>query len=451
MQLFRNKQMRLRMMAVAADSILLYVGFLFANQVVGGTQINIVFFLITALCGLFANLLPYNSYDKHKQSLMIGSIGLALTALSIGVSAIKGFNLFALPVGFIALALLYYRSYTSYFANILYVYSPGSFYKSAVLLFIINAAVSYWSRSFGMLSEELLRYSVLYVLMALYVLSELKNFRYISKSENSNRTVFDMAAPGFMIVLTLIMSVPKIFNTVSFPFVVVFKFIYGWIVKAILLITYPIAMGMNYLFDLIEMPGPEGQIKPNFDNMLGMSDKYKEAISIDSPLVQLIGKALAFIVMLAICAYATYLLYRYINKITRPEEEQDFVEEKEFILRGSKKRKASTIGKLVGAMSRAAGSLSFMLTADNRDKLRKEYQVFVQKLYSKKIISSHSYTAQDILQHMLAMAPNQKNELASITDIYEEVRYGTRYPEDNELKSFKRNIKEISKNIQLMQ
>ena len=46
---------------------------------------------------------------------------------------------------------------------------------------------------------------------------------------------------------------------------------------------------------------------------------------------------------------------------------------------------------------------------------------------------------------------NQKYALTSITDIYEEVRYGVRYPEDNELKFFKKTIIEISKNLQQMQ
>lgn len=167
---------------------------LFANKIVSGSRISIVFFIITALCGLFINFLPYNSYDKRTHSLIFGFIGLALAVLSIGISSINGFNLFALPIGFIALIFLYYRSYTSYLANVRYVYAVESFYQSVSFLFIINTAVVFWSRSFGAISDELMRYSVLYIIMALYMLSEVKSFRYVNRNENSRKAAFDMAA-----------------------------------------------------------------------------------------------------------------------------------------------------------------------------------------------------------------------------------------------------------------
>lgn len=452
MRLFKNKQLLLRMVAAVAESILFYIGFLFVNQIANGSRINIAFFIVTALCGLFINFLPYNSFDKRKHSLVFGSIGLALAILSIGISSINGFNLLALPIGFIILIFLYYRSYISYLANVLYVYTVGSFYQSILFLFVINVAVVFWGRGFGAISEELMRYSVLYIIMALYMLSEVKNFRYVNKNENSRKTAFDIIATGFIIIITVIMSIPSVFKIVVFPFVSIFQFIYGWIVKGILLITYPIAMLLNYVYSLIPEMDQEGKVKPDFDNMLGISDKYEGALNnINSPLVQLIGKALAFIFMLMICAYAIYLLFKFMNRITRSEEEDDFVENKEFILRGRKKKVPGLISKLAGSMKNAAGSISFMLTADNGDKLRNEYKTFIQKLYNKKIIENNNYTAQDILQLMLYQIPSQKDALTSITDTYEEVRYGVRCPKDNELKGFRKNIVEISKSLQQVQ
>ena len=452
MRLFKNKQLLLRMVAAVAESILFYIGFLFVNQIANGSRINIAFFIVTALCGLFINFLPYNSFDKRKHSLVFGSIGLALAILSIGISSINGFNLLALPIGFIILIFLYYRSYISYLANVLYVYTVGSFYQSILFLFVINVAVVFWGRGFGAISEELMRYSVLYIIMALYMLSEVKNFRYVNKNENSRKTAFDIIATGFIIIITVIMSIPSVFKIVVFPFVSIFQFIYGWIVKGILLITYPIAMLLNYVYSLIPEMDQEGKVKPDFDNMLGISDKYEGALNnINSPLVQLIGKALAFIFMLMICAYAIYLLFKFMNRITRSEEEDDFVENKEFILRGRKKKVPGLISKLAGSMKNAAGSISFMLTADNKDKLRNEYKTFIQKLYNKKIIENNNYTAQDILQLMLYQIPSQKDALTSITDTYEEVRYGVRCPKDNELKGFRKNIVEISKSLQQVQ
>lgn len=452
MRLFKNKQLRLRMVAAVAESILFYIGFLFVNQIANGSRINIAFFIVTALCGLFINFLPYNSFDKRKHSLIFGSIGLAMAVLSIGISAINGFNLFALPIGFILLIFLYYRSYISYLANVFYVYTVGGFYQSILFLFVINVAVVFWGRGFGAISEELMRYSVLYIIMALYMLSEVKNFRYVSKNENARETAFDIIATCFIIIITVIMSIPSIFKIVVFPFVSVFQFIYGWIVKGILLITYPIAMLINYIYSFIPIVAQEGIAKPDVDSTMGIADKYEGALNnVNSPIVQLIGKALAFIFMLIICAYAIYLLFKFINRITKSREEDDFVENKEFILRGRKRRAPGFINKMTSSMKKFGGSISFALNADNGDKLRNEYKTFIQKLYNKKIIENKNYTAQDILQQLLTLIPSQKDALTSITVTYEEVRYGVRCPIDNELKGFRKNIAEISKSLLQMQ
>lgn len=452
MKLFKNKQLLLRMVATVAESIMFYIGFLFINHIVKGSRISIVFFIVTALSGLFINFLPYNSFDKRKHTLVFGSIGLALAIFSVGISSINDFKLFTLPIGFIVLMFLYYRSYTSYLANVLYVYTAGSFYQSIVILFVVNAAVVLFGRNFGAISEELMRYSMLYIVIALYILSEVKNFRYVSKNENSRKTAFDIIATSFMIIVTVIMSIPGVFKTLAFPFVTIFQFIYGWIVKGVLLITYPIAMLLNYIYSLLPEIDLIGKPKPDFGNMLGVPEGYKDSLKdLNPPIIQLIGKALAFIFMLMICAYAIYLLFKFINRITKPEEEEDFVEDKEFILRSKKKKDTRLINKLAGSIKKAAGSISFMLTADNKDKLRNEYKAFIQRLYNKKIIENNNYTAQDVLKLMISIVPNQKDALMSITDTYEEVRYGVRFPKDNELKGFRKNIAEISKSLQMMQ
>ena len=452
MRLFKNKQLLFRIVAAVAESILFYIGFLFVNQIADGSKMNIAFFIVTALCGLFVNFLPYNSFDKRKHTLVFGSIGLALAVLSIGVSSINDFNLFTLPIGFIAIMFLYYKSYTSYLANVFYVYTVGSFYQNLMILFVVNAAILLFSRKFGVISVELMRYSVLYIVMALYILSEVKNFRYVSKIENSLKTAFDIIATGFMIVVTVIISIPGVFKIVSSPFVAIFQFVYGWIVKGILFITYPIAVFINYIISLLPKIDQEGVPKADFGNMLGQPDKYAESLKdMQSPLIQFIGKALSFIFLLLICGFAVYLLFKFINKMTKSEEEDDFVEDKEFTLRGRKKKTSGLISKLAGSMKKAADSISFMLTADNKEKLRNEYKTFIQKLYNKKIIENNNNTTQDILQLMLPLIPNQKDALTNITDIYEDVRYGVRFPKDNELKSFRKNIIEISKSLQLMQ
>lgn len=447
MRLFRNRQLRLRMLAAVAEAVLFYMVFVFINQMLQGSKINILFFILTALCGLFLNLLPYNSADK-KYRMMLGFVGLALAISSVGLSAIGGFRIWTLPLGFAALVFLYYRSYTGYLANIIYIYTPQGFYKVLGLMFLLNGAAAFWKLGFAPITAELLRYSVLYIILALYILSEIKNFRYVSRSESGRKSAFDTTATILMLLVTVAMSIPKVFHAVSFPFVYVFGFLYRWVAKGILLITYPFARLMEYLYNLIpELPEKEGQ-KANFGAMEGMKDQYNADLSnISSPFVQLLGRILAALILIGICAFAVYLLFKFIARITRNEEEEDFKEEKEFILR-NKKKQPGFLSKLADNVKKTADNLALRLRADNRDKLRMEYKDFLQMLYAKKHVETQNHTAQELLQLLRDRLPDKALELSVITELYEEVRYGTKYPQDIELKSFKKNIAEISKSLQ---
>lgn len=449
MRLFRNRQLRLRTLASIAEAILFYMVFLFINQMLAGSSVNVLFFILTSLCGLFMNLLPYNSADK-KQRLTFGFVGLGLAIGSLGLSAIGGFHLLTLPIGFIALIFLYYRSYTGYLANVIYIYTPKGFNQALALMFLLNAAAAFWKQSFGDITQELLRYAVLYIILSLYVLTEIKHFRYVSKNEDNRKSVFETWAAVLMLLVTVIMSVPKVFHVVSYPFVYVFRFIYGWVAKGILLITYPFARLMNYLFDrLPSVPDKEGK-KADFGNLQGIPDQYKENLNqAAAPFVQLLGKILAFLILLAVCAFAVYLLFKFIARINRPEEEEDFKEEKEFILRNKRNKEPGLLSKLMDRVKNTADDIAFRMRADNKDKLRLEYKNFLQKLDSKKMVEAEKHTAKELQELLLGRLPDKASELETITALYEEVRYGTKYPMDIELKSFKKNIADISKSLQL--
>jgi hypothetical protein len=448
MRLFKNRQMRLRMLAVVAEAVLFYMVFIFINHMLQGSRINILFFILTALCGLFLNLLPYHSTDK-RYSTVLGFVGLALALASLGLSAMAGFRICTLPLGFAALVFLYYRSYTGYLANIIYIYTPQGFYKALGLMFLLNGAAALWRLGFGAIAAALLRYSVLYTVLGLYILSEIKNFRYVSGSESGRKSAFDTTATILMLLVTVVMSIPKVFHAVSFPFVYVFGFIYGWVAKGILLITYPFARVMGYFYSLIpELPEKEGR-KADFGGMLGIQDQYKGNVGeVASPFVQLLGKLLASLILLALCAFAVYLLFKFIARINRAEEEEDFQEEKEFILR-NKKREPGFLSRLGDTLKKTADDFAFRLRADNRDKLRMEYKGFLQTLYAKKLVETQNHTAQELLQLLRDRLPDKASQLSVITELYEEVRYGTKYPQDTELKSFKKNIAEVSKSVQL--
>lgn len=452
MKLFNNKQMLLRIIAAAAEAILFYIGYLLLTQLLPCSRINIIFFIITAIAGLYINTLPYNNANKRQSTYLFGFVGLALAITAVAVSSTHDFYLATLPAGFITLLALYYRSYTNYLAGILYVYTIGSFYQNVTALFVVNFVVTFYPGLFGLVASEVMRFSIFYIMIALYMLSKVKSFRYVNKSENQRRNLFETAATGLMIVTTVIMSIPSVFKAVTHPFIVVFQFVYGWVGKLVLLITYPIAALMGYLFNLIVLPDKKGRPKASFEELLGMSEKYGEKSKIaDNQFLQIIGKTLTFVLLLAVCVYAVYLLFRVIDRYTRSEEEEDFIEDKEFVLGKNKNKAPGVMSRLGGSLKKAAGNLAFMLTANNADKLRNEYKNFIQKLHSKEIIEHYNYTAQDILELLFQKVSEQQPSIADVTAMYEDVRYGVKYPEDIELKMFRKNLAEISKAIQLLE
>ncbi|HYE12736.1 MAG TPA: hypothetical protein VEF53_21455 [Patescibacteria group bacterium] len=67
MKLFNNKQLMFRVIAAVAESILFYIGFLFANQIVNGSNISIAFFILIALCdysSIFRHIIALTSVSK---------------------------------------------------------------------------------------------------------------------------------------------------------------------------------------------------------------------------------------------------------------------------------------------------------------------------------------------------------------------------------------------------
>jgi|GEM_PF-5268431 len=453
MKLFKDRQFMVRAFAVVAEAILFYAFYLFFNRFVEGAKINLAFFIIIALCGLFLNNMPYNDSDKHKHRIVFGSTGIVLAVAAIVITALTtGMNLFGIPVGFIALVLLYSRSYILYLVNISYVYTAGNFYRNMLLLFVVNGAVAFWTRNYASIAGELTRLTILYIIFGLYNLSEVKNYRYANKEESIKRTAFDITATSLMMVFSVVMSIPTVFNIVLHPFAVVFTVIYNWVMKGALIIIYNIGKVFEYVFTAIgNLKFRTHRIEPIEEVGEMAKQNMDNFFYLDTPAAKLIGKILALVIMLLICACVAYLLYRLFDKIRNQDKEEDFSEEREFIFLSRKQKGPGIVNKVTNTMKKAAEGISFMLTADNKDKLRSEYKGFVQKLYNKKIITEHNNTAQEILQLMLSKAPEQMKPLAEITGLYEAVRYGTKYPEDSELKSFRQNITQVSRYLQQMQ
>lgn len=451
MKQFNRRELLLRIVAASAEAILFYLGYMFINQIFVGSKVNVLFFIIVALGGLLANLLPYNSSDKRKQSMFYSIVGLVLASIVTAIIAIMGTDVFLLPIDFAILVWLYYRANMSYLSNVLYIYTIGDFNKSLGLLFFMNVIAVYFTGIYAPVLNMLLRYTVLYIVMGLYTLTEIKNFKYVSKSENGKKSAFDIFATGFMIALTVIMSIPKVFSLAIKPFALVFGFVYGLMTKLLILVSTPFGMGLSAISKLLHVPdwkSIEGQIgRGNSSIKPPENTTYNNIDPNTLNLLQIIGRVLTYLFLLALCIFILYLLFKFIDRQSRSKINEDFEEDREFISKNKNSKGPGFLKRLGETVKKAAGDIAFILTANNADKLRNEYKDFIKKLHGKKIIENYNYTALEILDITSHKTPSETAVLESITSMYEEVRYGVKYPEDNELKTFRRNLAEASKVI----
>lgn len=448
MELFRvysDKQLLIRVIVAAADAVLFYIGYLFLSRIFDSGRINIVFFILTAELGLLMNLLPYNNENKRKSMRIISSIGLAWAVVIVTITSLLHFDFVAIPMILILLVFLYYKSYRNYVFHVLYIYTLKDFYRNAFILVVLNIAVTFLPGFFGPVASEIMTFSVLYIIIVLYLMTQLKNFRCLNKNENKRKTAFEAVVTMIMIGVMVVMSIPGVLRSITHPFVAFFQFIYERLAAGILFVVDSCASFLVRTFNLT--PDTGVLLMNSASQMMGDStEKYRlEDYRSDSQVVQMFGKVLAFVLLLAICAYVIYLLYRFIDRITRSEIEEDFIEDTEFVLVKSKDKGPGLLNKLGNSLKKTVGNLSSLIRANNADKLRNEYKAFVRKLHGKKLIVHYNYTAQHIYKLMLSKAPDQEEALENITAMYEEVRYGVRYPEDTELKAFKKNLAEISK------
>lgn len=448
MKLFNDRQILFRIAAGTAESILFYIGLLFTYQITGISKVNIVFFIIAGLYGLFVKTLPHNNFDKRKENFILGLAGLAIAVIAIGVSSIRSYNNLTLVIAFILLVFLCYRSYTRYFYDITsQVNVSEGFYNGIGFLFLVNAA-AFLGSNFVAVPQELARYSMLYIIIVLYVLLGAKKIRYADKNQNIRGETFDTAVTSLIIIVAVIISIPQVFNIIALPFVAAFKFIDICVVKLMTIISYPFSLLMIYFLGLARPGVKLGILKISYGN----AQRNNTSEYIPSPLVTICGHAFAGVVILAISILFLYFLINYfINKIESNKGNDDFTEYKEFILKKRKGKYPKILDKLTGSIRQSVRNISFMLAASNEDKLRYEYKTFIQKLYSKNIIEDYNHTAQDIFLLMLSIMPEQRNELNNITGMYEEVRYGEKHPQTAELKEFKKNLTEVLKNVQQLQ
>jgi hypothetical protein len=177
-------------------------------------------------------------------------------------------------------------------------------------------------------------------------------------------------------------------------------------------------------------------------------EDYEEFVEGSSPVFDYLMKFISTAVMIMAILLILYFLYIYIDKAIRKRTKDTFEEDREFVVDVKLGSLSKLMSKTINKVADVYKKTTFNITADNKEKLRHEYKIFLQKLYTKKHIENENITAWEVYEVLNLRNKMIHEKLEYITNIYEEVRYGGKLPDVDELKAFRVGIKEVLKVIE---
>ena len=449
MQKIKLEEHLVRVVSAASESILIYIVYLYLANILRLSAINPLLMLVTGILAYCVNGVSLSEEKKNLKSMLVTFVGV-LTAILFSAFTVKALIAAELAICSAVFLLAWYRGVESYY-DYLYIYSINKFYSHTGIILFINILVQVFRTAIGVV-PSLTTFSVLYILFGLYMLYEIKKGKYEKKIGAGKKVTFDTYVAVFLLVLTFVLSIPAVTQIALWPFKFLLSAAYPVLAKLIDILVTPIAFLLFYATE-----GLRKYMDKNYMNRRNKlfqdagEAKHKNLSDIQDPeSIKIITNALVVVLFVVAALVLIYLMYRLTKRLTLKKHELDYVEEKDFVvdLGGAKLKDIfANAGKKFKRLMNRAG-LSF---ADNRERLRFEYLIFMEKLYRRGIYDSQSLTAEDISHSIVIKLPDLQENMSIITRMYEDVRYGMKMPEKNELAEFKSNITEVMKKLNASQ
>ncbi len=396
-----------------------------------------IILLVSLISGVFNNAEIEMKEKTYKQlNLTIGVV------ISILLSAIISENYYQLVAIFIVFLYIWSRGVKNRGIFVSDMLNVEQFYKQLIGLFVINIA------NYFMPPEDILiipKYSIIYILLSIFVLLEVKNLRFSDNRSNKRVSTFEWAAVSLIILTMILLSSPAVRGFI-------YHYLYEGIVKIFVYgasyLAYGLFLMLSKLFSLL--PIDEEYFKKAMEEALkqdsSKGNMFEEQIPQDYAwLVHMINGIATLLAVVIIIALMVYII-KAITKLQKEKHERDFTEEKEIDI---KIGDLQTYKRLKGISQKIAENVRerVKIYRDSRKRVRYYYKRFLKHLYENKILVKGNHSSEDVYKKVVEVFPFVHSAMEEITALYEKVRYGNYYPQYEEVKEFEIKLREIIKNL----
>ncbi|SHE35921.1 hypothetical protein SAMN02745195_00271 [Thermoanaerobacter uzonensis DSM 18761] len=396
-----------------------------------------IILLASLISGVF-NIAEIEMNEKSYKQLNL-TIGVVISVL---LSTIISENYYQLVALFIVFLYIWSRGVKNRGVFVNYMLNVEQFYKQLIGLFVINIA------NYFMPPEDILiipKYSIIYILLSIFVLLEVKNLRFSDNRSNKRVSTFEWVAVSLIILTVILLSSPAVREFV-------YHYLYESIVKIFVYgasyLAYGLFLMLSKLFSLL--PIDKEFFKKAMDKALRQYNNkeniFEEQIPQDyawlAHLINGIATLLAVVIIIALIVY----IIKAITRLQKEKHERDFTEEKEIDI---KIGDLQIYKRLKGISQKIAENVQerVKIYRDSRERVRYYYKRFLKRLYENKILVKGNYSSEDVYKKVVEVFPFVHSAIDEITALYEKVRYGNYYPQYEEVKEFEIKLREITKNL----
>lgn len=435
-----------RLMVSITHAIIIYLVFTTVNQLttINSDEITIYNLLLLAIIngGLWLFLESRNfEIDKIKNISIV--TGLLLCLVSSFIIS-KTFTLGNITFIFIVKFAFWTFSSKKYTLSHSSLYTLKTFYLHAPILLFANILANY-NESFKNYSLVINISTIIYIVLSLFVLYQLKILKNPIKSQNHKELDF-MFVLGLVFIIFFLSMFSGLLR-VPFSLLV---YLAKKSLDILMLLLTPIAkFVIEGFYKLLKEPTAT---PIDIDNNSSDEEAYNPENYQFESFFDKEGPFTISVLLIAICIVLILIVsYKKMRKKSKGIEKSisPLIEDKEFLLSKEylKNKVLESFNDLKDNFSAAYKKAIFPLNASVNEKIRHEYKLLLKFLHLGNFIENNNYTAKNISDILCQNYSSLESEVKEITIIYEDVRYSPKEFTKEDFKQFRSKIHFIQSKI----
>lgn len=407
-------------------------------------HVNIAYMLFEAAAAtILTGYIEYRELPLKTQKAVILVSG-AVVSVILTLLTVSLYNVFELLMVLVLFLVIWGRAVKNSYKDIQGIFDIRSFYwgialigTSDLVLYMLNLMENQKSMISGC--------TMFYIIISMYLLSTLKTRVLGPAGTDGKKTYLDLVAVVITMLVVLLFSSQSSIRLI----LLLLSYLHAAVVYVVGLIAIPLGYVAVFILNRIrwafeafwhaEITDPSTQAPEEvpFDNAA-----YQTSIGSFIHVV-------AYILLIIAVIIAVRQIYKAIGRYMDKERVRDYAESREFIA-GFGQLKESLpkwLGALKGKYDAAVDRLLFNIRATTAEKIRHEYKKFIKLLYAKEL-AAEGNTAGDICCMLGSKYPAVDEYIKAVTVIYEDIRYGTKEPGEEELERFRTYLGKVVNSIE---